>query len=74
MLLEFVDLKRDDYPIRIFQSVEDEGYIADIPDLHYCSAFGDTLERALAELMIAKATWAGSRLLTGTSSRWPKPA
>ena len=28
-----------DYHINIFYSEEDEGYIADIPDLKYCSAF-----------------------------------
>jgi predicted RNase H-like HicB family nuclease len=33
-----------DYFIGIFYSEEDEGYIADIPDLQYCSAFGETLE------------------------------
>ena len=31
-----------DYHINIFYSQEDDGYIADIPDLHYCSAFGRT--------------------------------
>ena len=31
-----------DYHINIFYSEEDEGYIADIPDLSYCSAFGET--------------------------------
>jgi predicted RNase H-like HicB family nuclease len=29
-----------DYHINIFYSEEDEGYIADIPDLEACSAFG----------------------------------
>jgi len=33
------------------------GYIADIPDLDACSAFGDTPEKALAEVEIAKAAW-----------------
>jgi predicted RNase H-like HicB family nuclease len=33
------------------------GYIADIPDLQYCSAFGDTPEEALKEVQIAKAAW-----------------
>ena len=46
-----------DYHINIFYSEEDEGYIADIPDLRYCSAFGATPERALAELVTAKAAW-----------------
>src|SRR5258708_6066972 len=46
-----------DYHINIFYSEEDEGYIADIPDLKYCSAFGDTPEEALREVLIAKASW-----------------
>jgi len=36
-----------DYHINIFYSEEDGGYIADIPDLEACSAFGDTPEEAL---------------------------
>ena len=43
-----------DYHINIFYSSEDEGYIADIPDLKYCSAFGKTPEEALNEVLIAK--------------------
>ena len=31
-----------DYHINIFYSEEDEAYIADIPDLEACSAFGST--------------------------------
>ncbi len=46
-----------DYHINIFYSEEDEGYIADIPDLRYCSAFGETAEEALREVEIAKAAW-----------------
>ncbi len=46
-----------DYHINIFYSEEDEGYIADIPDLKFCSAFGDTPEEALREVQIAKAAW-----------------
>lgn len=46
-----------DYHINIFYSEEDGCYVADIPDLKYCSAFGDTPEQALAELQIAKAAW-----------------
>jgi predicted RNase H-like HicB family nuclease len=45
------------YHINIFYSVEDGGYIADIPNLDACSAFGTTPEKALAELEIAKAAW-----------------
>ena len=46
-----------DYCINIFYSEEDNGYIANIPDLEYCSAFGDTPEKALQELLIAKKIW-----------------
>ena len=46
-----------DYHINIFYSEEDEGYIADVPDLACCSAFGQTPEQALAELEKAKAAW-----------------
>ncbi len=46
-----------DYHINIFYSEEDEGYIADIPDLEACSAFGETPAEALAELERAKAAW-----------------
>ncbi len=47
----------NDYHINIFYSVEVEVYIADIPDLKYCSAHGETPQEALAEILIAKNTW-----------------
>lgn len=43
-----------DYHINIFYSDEDKAYIADIPDLKYCSAHGETPEEALREVLIAK--------------------
>ena len=46
-----------DYHINIFYSEEDGGYIADIPDLEFCSAFGETPAQALAELEQAKEGW-----------------
>jgi predicted RNase H-like HicB family nuclease len=46
-----------DYHINVFYSEEDEGYIADIPDLKHCSAFGVTPEEALREVLRAKAAW-----------------
>lgn len=46
-----------DYHINIFYSDEDEGFIADIPDLEACSAFGESPEQALAEVEKAKAAW-----------------
>jgi predicted RNase H-like HicB family nuclease len=46
-----------DYHINIFYSQEDGGYIADIPDLEACSAFGETPDEALREVEIAKEVW-----------------
>jgi predicted RNase H-like HicB family nuclease len=46
-----------DYHINIFWSEEDDCYVADIPDLKFCSALGDTPEEALTELLIAKEMW-----------------
>ena len=46
-----------DYHINIFWSDEDEGYIADIPDLRMCSACGADPEEAVREVLRAKAAW-----------------
>jgi len=46
-----------DYHINIFYSEEDRGYIADIPDLESCSAFGETPDQALAQVERAKQAW-----------------
>ena len=54
-----------DYHINIFYSEEDAGYIADIPDLEACSAFGDTPEEALKQLKTAKAAWIESAQQAG---------
>jgi predicted RNase H-like HicB family nuclease len=47
----------NDYHINIFYSAEDEAYIADIPDLKYGSAHGETPQAALAEVLMAKEAW-----------------
>ena len=46
-----------DYHINIFYSEEDGGYIADIPDLEACSAFGCTPTEALLEVQKARKAW-----------------
>jgi predicted RNase H-like HicB family nuclease len=46
-----------DYHINVFYNEDDEGCIADIPDLQHCSAFGATPEEALREVLQAKETW-----------------
>lgn len=44
------------YSVRIFWSGEDGGYVASTPELDV-SAFGDTPEAALSELVTARALW-----------------
>ena len=45
------------YAIEIFYSEEDEGYIAVVPELPGCSAFGETEEEALEEVKTAMNLW-----------------
>ncbi|MDI6655334.1 MAG: type II toxin-antitoxin system HicB family antitoxin [Candidatus Hydrothermarchaeota archaeon] len=45
------------YAIEIFYSEEDEGYLAVVPELPGCSAFGKTEEKALEEIKIAIELW-----------------
>jgi predicted RNase H-like HicB family nuclease len=49
-----------DYLINVFWSEEDGCYVADIPDLPYCSAFGETPLDALREVLEAKEAWLDS--------------
>ena len=58
-----------DYHVNVFYSEEDGGYIADIPDLESCSAFGETPSEALQQVEQAKTTW----LAAAKSSRKPVP-
>jgi predicted RNase H-like HicB family nuclease len=60
-----------DYHINIFFSKEDGGYIADIPDLNACSAFGKTPIDALKEVQSAKKAWLAAAKASGR--RIPAP-
>ena len=44
-----------EYPVVVFWSDEDDAYIADVPDIRYCSAHGETAEEALREVRLALA-------------------
>lgn len=46
-----------DYHINVFYSDEDGAYVADIPDLESCSAFGETAEEAVAQVERARDAW-----------------
>jgi predicted RNase H-like HicB family nuclease len=51
------NVKLWDYRSNIFSSDADKGYIADIPDLEACSAFGKTPTDALKQAQLAKKLW-----------------
>ncbi len=46
-----------DYHINLFWSDEDGSWVADVPDLKHCSAFGNTPEEAVREVRIAEVAW-----------------
>jgi predicted RNase H-like HicB family nuclease len=60
-----------DYHINVFHSQEDDGYIADIPDLRYCSPFGSTPAEAMTELEKDKSPWIEAALTE--DKPFPKP-
>lgn len=45
------------YTIVISYSETDQGYLADVPDLRCCTAFGQTPREALDEVERAMAAW-----------------
>jgi predicted RNase H-like HicB family nuclease len=45
------------YHINVFWDQESDCWVADIPDLQTCCAFGDTPEEALAEVKVAMEGW-----------------
>ena len=60
------------YHINVFYSQDDEGFIADIPDLECCSAFGETQEEALSEVLIAQRLWLETAEARGMEIPKPK--
>lgn len=60
------------YPIEIFYSEEDEGYIAVAPDLPGCTAFGEDEEQSLAEIKTAIHLWIETAVQEGRSI--PEPS
>lgn len=65
-----------EYAISIFYDEEDGDYIAVVPDLKGCSAFGDTPEDALREVLIAMKLWLEATRERGwkvPEPRWKPP-
>ena len=48
------------YHINLFWSAEDACWVADVPDLRFCSAFGKTPEAAAREVQLAIRAWLAS--------------
>lgn len=59
------------YKIDVFYSHEDEGYIAVVPELPGCSAFGETREDALKEIEVAKSLWLAAAATEGRNAPVP---
>jgi predicted RNase H-like HicB family nuclease len=59
------------YKIDVFYSHEDEGYIAVVPELPGCSAFGETKEEALEEIEVAKSLWLATAAAEGRTAPVP---
>jgi len=59
------------YAIEIFYSEEDGGYIAVVPELAGCSAYGDNEEQALREIKTAIDLWISTAKNMGREI--PKP-
>jgi predicted RNase H-like HicB family nuclease len=50
-------LSANRYAIVVFWSEEDAVWVADVPDLKSCSAFGNSPEEAFAEVQVAMEAW-----------------
>jgi predicted RNase H-like HicB family nuclease len=60
------------YHINIFWSDEDNAWIADVPDLRYCSAHGDSPAKALEEVEIAIELWLEAQVEAGRAIPEPR--
>ena len=59
------------YAIIVFWPDEDRSWVADVPHLKPCSAFGNTPEETVAEVRIAMDAWLAAARDTGLEI--PKP-
>jgi predicted RNase H-like HicB family nuclease len=61
------------YPIEVFWSKEDAAWIADVPDLPFCTAHGPTPHEAVAEVEVAVEAWLETARSTGRPIPDPSP-
>ena len=60
------------YPIEVRWSEEDQAWIADVPDLPFCTAHGPTPHDAVAEVELAVEAWLQAARESGRSI--PEPS
>ena len=60
------------YPIQVYWSHEDAPWIADVPDLPYCTAHRPTPHEAVAEVEQAVAAWLDAAKAAGRAV--PEPS
>jgi predicted RNase H-like HicB family nuclease len=60
------------YHINVFWSDEDACWVADVPDLRTCSAFGETPQEALAQVQIAMEAWLATARENGMAIPEPR--
>lgn len=60
------------YHINLFWSDDDGLWIADVPDLKYCSSHGDTPEEAIANIQDAIEGWIETAEETGVEVPEPR--
>ncbi len=53
------------YAIIVFWSEEDAAWVADVPDLKSCAAFGNSPEEAVTEVRIAMDAWIAAARAAG---------
>lgn len=62
-----------DYGIEVFWSDEDQAWIADVPDLAFCTAHGAGPHDAVAEVEVAADAWLEAARATGRTIPMPSP-
>ncbi len=60
------------YEIIIWWSIEDDAYIAEVPELPGCSAHGETYEEAIREIQEAMGLWIDTAKEFGLTIPEPK--
>jgi predicted RNase H-like HicB family nuclease len=60
------------YHINLFWSDEDGCWVADVPDLTYCSAHGASPEEALREVQVAMEAWLEAQAAEGRTAPAPR--